>query len=210
MNFGRESYTVIARRYIYQRPSVRHCLSRGLINHSELARQICESEGIAQFDAIHSACKRFERVKRKHHEVVVKQLLADGQILLTNKISLVVLRRPKSMERLLETQSEIRKAKKKCEFVDANDMLGVIVSSEYAPILRKNFQSIYLRTETDLAQITFELGIEGEKARGILSHITGLLAFNGINIVGETCYWGVISLLLGKNDVGKAIDIFGG
>ncbi|MCB0319664.1 MAG: hypothetical protein KDD60_01990 [Bdellovibrionales bacterium] len=205
----KESVTQITRRFIFQRPSIRHCLIRGLINHSALARRICEKEEIDQFDAVHAASKRFEQNVKESFDEREQRLLREGQVLIYNQISMLVIRRPRTFDRLLELQKEIRRAGKKCEIVDGVGRVGLVVSSKYLPLLEENFQNFIIRSESELAQIVIQLNERGEAAQGIIAHVMGILAFHGINIVGENCYWGQMSILIHRRDVAKAIEYFG-
>ena len=151
---NRKSSTFETRSYILQHPSIRDCLSLGLINHSALARKICNERAIDKFDAVLAATKRFAaKANDRSSGEKISRLIEDAQVRVTNKIAVVVVNQAKDFEKLLSLQRAIRQARGRCNLIDGDEVITLIVSEQHLGLIKATLKNSVKTIVQGLAQI---------------------------------------------------------
>ena len=205
-----KSITQITRSYILGRPSIRDCLSRGLVNHSALARQICNEMGIESFDAVLAAAKRF-RISPDHDTLSdrVRSLLASAQLRVTNQIAVVVVETPRDFERLLALQRDVRRARGRFNLIDGDEVVTLIVSQQHLGQIRVALRHSIQHVSAGLAQINLLFDREIETTPGVVAFVYGLLAFHGVNVLEEMSCWTDLIVVIDEKDIPRAMEVLG-
>ncbi|MBX7137123.1 MAG: hypothetical protein K1X83_03995 [Oligoflexia bacterium] len=201
--------TRFTHRYIAERPSIKDCMRRGLINYSALSREICDNEGIERFDAVLMACRRyFNRIKdQQSQERKITQLVKQAKIRLKNKITVAILEKPRDFERLYALQKQIRSERGDFNLVEGEEAVTVIFNQDYEAEIRESFKGRIKKVVGDLAQITMIFNEKIETTSGVVSFIYGLLADNEVNVREEMSCWTDLMMVIDEKDASKAMRV---
>lgn len=204
------NYTRETRAYLLSHPSIRDCLARGLINHSALARLICEECDISSFEAVLAATQRFVPSTSSHSEKKIRSLVKNAQVRVNNKIAVLVATPPRDFEPILALQRSIRKARGTFNVIDGSEVVTIIISEQHLHMARSALRQSIRSEVKGLSQIhlIFDEGIE--TTPGVVAHFYGLLAFNGVNVREEMSCWTDLILIIDENDVPKALATLNG
>ncbi|MBN8548930.1 MAG: hypothetical protein J0M12_06420 [Deltaproteobacteria bacterium] len=197
------------RTYIWNHPSVRDCLARGLINHSALARQICDELAIKSFDAVLAAAKRVTAPNPQPLEKQIKRLINEAQVSVTNKIAVVVISPPQDFERVLLLQKNIRRARGRFNMIDGGEVVTIVLSEQHLGTVRASLKNFIRAVVTGLAQIHIIFDERIETTPGVVAHFYGLLAHHGVNVREEMSCWTDLILIVDERDVAKALEVCG-
>lgn len=199
--------TRLTQRYILEHPSVRDCLSRGLINYSALAREICGAYNVNSFDAVLMACRRYmRRVKSAvSNERKILDLVHSAKLNIRNKVIVAIIERPRQFSKLTQLQSEIRADQGDINVVHGEDVVTVITNVEYEPQIRSALKPYIKKITHNLAQITMLFDPRIEVTPGVVSYIYGLLSQNGINVLEEMSCWTDLMFVIEEADLPKAV-----
>lgn len=203
------SITRLTQKYISERPSIRDCLRRGLINYSALSREICEEEKTDKFDAVLVACRRYyNRLKKKDSlEERVRNLLRGARVRTRNQISVIILEKPRDFERLSRLQKEVREAGGDFNLIEGDHAVVVITNSEYVEEIRESFRGKIKKITSDLVQISMNFDERLETTPGVVSFVYGLLAEHGINVLEEMSCWTELMIVVNEEDSARAIRL---
>jgi hypothetical protein len=201
--------TRLTQRYISERPSVRDCLKRGLINYSALTREICKDAGMARFDAVLIACRRYyQRLKDKESfETRVRALLKTTKMRTRNRIAVAIVEKPRDFERLHRLQKVVRQERGDFNLIEGDLAVVVITNTEYVEEIREAFKGRIKKLTTDLVQISMTFDERLETTPGVVSFIYGLLAEHGINVVEEMSCWTELMLVVAEEDAARTIRL---
>ena len=203
------SITKLSRQYISDHPSIKDCLRLGLINYSALARTICSTLQIEQFDAVVVAARRYyEQIQTQvTHERKIISLIKNAKLRAHNKIAVVVIEKLRDLERLYALQKKIKKERGDFNFIEGAEALVLVTSSDYLEELRTTFKGRIIKTSENLAQITMLFDQKIETTSGVVAYVYGLLASNGINVLEEMSCWTDIMLVVAERDAAKAMRV---
>ncbi len=203
------SITRLTQHYISERPSVRDCLKRGLINYSALSREICEEFGDKHFDAVLVACRRYsERVKGKESlETKVRALLKSVSIRTTNQMAVAIVEKPRDFEKLHRLQSFVRQERGDFHLIEGAEVLVLITNQDYLPEIRAQFRGKIKKTSADLVQISMLFDERLESTPGVVSFIYGVLAEQGVNVVEEMSCWTELMMVVTEEDAPRTLRI---
>jgi len=203
------SITRLTQRYISERPSVRDCLKRGLINYSALTREICKEVGMSRFDAVLIACRRYyQRLKDKESlETKVRALLKTTKMRTRNRIVVAIVEKPRDFERLHRLQKVVRQERGDFNLIEGDQAVVVITNTEYVEEIRDAFKGRIKKLTTDLVQISMTFDERLETTPGVVSFIYGLLAEHGINVVEEMSCWTELMLVVAEEDAARSIRL---
>jgi aspartokinase len=199
----------ITHRYISERPSIKDCLKRGLINYSALAREICLQLDNKNFDAVLVACRRYiQRIRTNAtHEKRITDLVRRARIRLRNQISIVIIEKPRDFERIYRMQREIKAARGDFHLVEGEDSLTLITNTEYIPGIRESFKGRIKQITENQVQITMIFDAKIETTSGVVAFIYSLMAENGINVREEMSCWTDLMMVLDEHDAAKAMRV---
>lgn len=201
----------LSKDYIAQHHSLKECLRRGLINYSALAREICDSSGIKQFDAVLVACRRLaSRLKSQTSEAKrIRALLRQARLELKNRIAVAIIEKPRDFERLYLLQKSIKKQRGDFNIIEGSHAIVVISEEKFLPEIKDTFRGGILKLTQGLAQISMSFDEKIESTPGVVAQIYGLLADSGINVLEEMSSWIELMIVVEEKDAVKAIQVLG-
>ena len=200
--------TKAVEKYISERPSIKDCLKRKMINYSSLSRQISGETGIRNFDAILIACRRYV-YKLKSEEVLEKRIievLKKSKIQVKNKIIAVVLEKTIYYNDIIELEKEIKKNDETLHIMEGANAITLVTSSDYLESIKKLFKGQIIKVSKDLAEINVKSPRELENTPGVLAQMCSLFAERGINIVESMSCWTDTLFVINENDVAKVME----
>jgi hypothetical protein len=204
MNFAR-----LARDYVSQRHHLKECLRRGLVNHSALAREVCDFAKTDRFDAVLIACRRLaSRLKSQVSEGKrIRQLLKQARIELKNRVVVVVIEKPRDYERLYLLQKSIKKERGDFNIIEGAHAIVIISEQKFLASIREAFRTGILKITQALAQISMTFDEKIESTPGVVAQIYGLLADNGINVLEEMSSWIELMIVVDEKEAVQAMKI---
>lgn len=179
------------RDYLKNRPYVLEALEKGIVNLSELSRQIQKELKVNNIIAIKAALRRFseELQKRKHkREEKVLKILKESNITLHDGNSVVVTSKPLEIEGIIK----VNLGGKIVYLTDKNNL------GKLNGVLQKH---------EDCVMIVIHSPTELESTPGVVAFLTSLLAEQNINIVEFISCWTDTIIVVEKKDSLKTYEI---
>jgi hypothetical protein len=193
-------------------------LKKGIINYSELARQLLPKiktqNNKANFSSVLIALQRlYEEVKHEKQESSFKEILRGSELIMKTNIVDLTLERTKEVTKLVsEISKEIR--------WDMGDVMFIIQgTSEITVILdKKNLKRFdrvknrIIETREDLAMLSLrepeELSSYSKGIVGFLAFLTSSLADKKINIWEAATTYKQNIFIISESDLAKAYETF--
>jgi hypothetical protein len=172
------------RNAIERDPVVRFGLSRGLVNHRALAREIqAKSPGSVSFDALLSAIRRYpvQRTQEKRGRAG-KMIL---RLAMKNKVAVLSLKNDNETQKTIARFSEEvnYSAGETFRVISTLDYVSVTLDAKNAERFETRVPKSTVRKKTGgLAELTIEMSAEVEESPGALAAIVGELALNEVNV----------------------------
>ena len=162
---------------IYSDISLQKDLTRGLINHRALARDIIDKYSLdASLDSVISAIRRVEIEPMKEADKKISNLFKDAAISTRNNLVCFTLK----SEAIVLLQ---KVASKNVRIVTGHEEIKVIVEKGKYEIVHDIFSPYIVKVEKDLGEVGIKLAEEAAKTYGVMSRIANEIALNKINIV---------------------------
>jgi hypothetical protein len=198
--------------YIREHPYVKACLKRGMVNYSSLARLVAKELGIGKAsskEAIVVAARRFgEKLKGEaDHEKNTMGLLSKSEMDIKNKIAVFVAEKSIDLERVDEIQKAVRKESGTFYIIEGSGNYTIITQEKYSGSVREMAKSKIIEQKKELILITLRSPEAIEETTGVLYYITSLFAENGINLVELISCWTDTLLVIGADDMDKAVKL---
>ena len=179
------------RKYLKNRPYVLEALEKGIVNLSELSRQIQKELKIANLIAIKAALRRFSEELKKHkhkREERVMKLLKESSITVHDGKAVVVTSKPSEIE----------------------DKIKVSLGREFVYLTEKASLgkiSGVLQRHEDCVMIVIHSPSELESTPGFVAFLTSLLAEQNINIIEFISCWTDTIIVVERKDSLKTYEI---
>jgi len=169
-------------------PSIRQCMSQGIINTTALAKYIIKEKNLdASLDAVSSALRRYNIEKYDEMFLSAQNMITHTTNLSTkSNLANVILSKDTEIQKLIPEFFAIIK-------YDRGDVLRIIQADESIKVLinEKNLKKIVdilpkgkiLSIDENLAEINLHLNPKAKDTPGVLAIITNELALNGVSIV---------------------------
>ena len=195
-------------KYIVGHPSIRDCLRLGLINHSALARLISKDKKVDSVQALIAACRRYEQKQKGKaaKDSLVRQLVRTARISTKNKISALIVEKPREFGRVLELQKRVKDKNGDFQVLEGLEAITILTNSIFVSLCRELFKGRLLKLNQDLVQITMRFTDKIESTPGVLWFLYGILAEQEVNIVEEMSCWTEVHLVVNEKDAPRAID----
>ena len=195
--------------YISQRPSIKDCLKKDLINFSALARSISKETKLKKLDAIMIACRRYRLRLKKYEqsEELIRELLQKAKLRVKTKIAVVTAEKPRDLSPLYQLQKKIRLNRGDFLLVEADEVITIITNMEYVETIETQLRSNLLKSRRNLAQLTMIFDRRLETTSGVMFFIFGLLAERGINVFDEVSCWTDVVLVIEERALASALDV---
>ncbi|MEK6916769.1 MAG: hypothetical protein AABW92_03415 [Nanoarchaeota archaeon] len=195
--------------YISSHPSIRDCVSKGLINYSALAREICDELKIDSFDAVLIAIRRYflKINSNENQEKEILKLLKNVKVRVRNKILVTIMDKPRDMEKIYMFQKKIKKDKGDFNLIEGENSITLVTNSKYSKEIKEEFKHWIIKNSENLVQIAIIFDPQIETTPGIVNYVYGLLAENGINILEEMSCWTDLMIIIDEKDLAKTMKV---
>ena len=194
--------------YVKEHPNIKHCLKKGLINYSSLARLVAKELNIekkSSKEAILIAARRFAQKLQKEvsHELEIKKLLSKSELDIKTKISVLICSKSGSQD-FLGVGKDIQKQGGFFSVLEGSDNYTVIVQERFVKAIEDKTEVI--KKNKDLALIIFKSPKEIYETHGVVSFLSSLFGENGVNIVEFLSSWTDTLFIIESKDLQKAIS----
>ncbi|MDD9953178.1 MAG: hypothetical protein OXR66_02490 [Candidatus Woesearchaeota archaeon] len=196
--------------YIREHPDVKRCLKKGLINYSALSRHIAAELGIEKqtsMEAILIACRRMkEQLKEEAgYEKAVKELLAESELEVRNKIVVYIFEKNIDYEKLETVQKVARNEHNIFYLLEGSDNYTLITHDKYSQEIEKQFKLKIMRANKNVALINYKTPKDVEGTCGFVAYITSLFTEHGVNIIEILSCWTDNIFVIEAKDVPKVM-----
>jgi aspartokinase len=168
-------------------PSIRRCMSQGLINTTALAKYILKEKKMdATLDAVSSAIRRYKLDKYDEIFDTANRIVSFGELSTKSKLANIAVIKDSEIQQLLPKLFSI------IQF-NRGDVLRIIQADEAIKILvnEKNLEKVkdllpkkkIVKIDRNLAELNIHLHPEAVKTPGIISVISNELSMNNINVM---------------------------
>ncbi len=201
--------TQITHQYVRQDGAVLDCISRGLLNFSALAREICERKNLEAFDAVLMACRRFpkEAGTRSERDRQISELIRSSKIVLRSKMIVATIDKASVLQRALSLQQLIYKRKGDFKLIEGEETLTIVTNEEYLSTIRETFGRSVKDVGTNLVQITMVFSEKLVTTVGVCAYVYQLFADSGINLREEMSCWTDVMVVIDEHNMAKAMEI---
>jgi hypothetical protein len=194
-----ESVSELVWLYVKQRPFLKEVLRQGVVNHSALARKIAadvfgspKNQNAVKMALIRLAAKMGRLESDLEARILV--ILKESSMVLKSKVAVVIAKRELDGIRPL---SQVKSGRHITYIIEQRDL-------ERLP------QKVLWKHKDNLNLITIESPEALEEVPGVISHILGALASEGVNVVEFiSCYTDTL-LVVREADTEKAYRILSG
>ncbi len=197
--------------YIMDRPSIKDCVKKDMINYSKLARAVIRDCGMDEkdFDAVLIACRRVrdKLSKEKSFEKPIIDLLKKSKVEIKNKMIVGIVERSVNFDLLVEIGKEIKKQKEILHLVEGTSTFTLITSEEFEDLLKNNLGSKLIKIEKNLVEIVIKSSEELESTPGVVAYLYSLFGEYGINIAETTSCWTDTIFVIEKKYLSKAVEV---
>ena len=197
------------RRILSLHPEIRWCLHHGLINASALARFLGKQYRLSKQASIATACCRLARSGSVtlRQDQRIRQLLSKANITTFGEVSVLILERSISLERLLQMQANIRQRGKPCSLIEGESAYTLVCESQSAALIRARFSSALVSSVDGLVKLTLTLDRSLEVTPGVVGYVCSLLGGHGINIREMMSCWTDLMLVVDQKDLGQTLTL---
>jgi aspartokinase len=198
------------REHLDAHPTLGDAIRLGIGNYSAIARRICEDLGLTGTDAVVAACRRYPRGRgESHREAGIRRVMRKSRIETRTKVAALTLSQGADvLQRLGDVVEELLDENLLCRVIQVSRGTVVIVDEDSAPrVLRRLRESQLISVRKNLVEVAVTSPESIEETPGLLRHLAGVLAAQGINIVEAlSCYTDTI-FLLNEGDLNAALAV---
>lgn len=198
------------RAYLDSHPTLADALRAGVANHSALARRVAAELDVRGIDAVLAACRRYPRGRGElFREGSIRRVLRKSRIETRTKVAAVTLGQGTDvLQRLGDVVEELLDESSLCRVIQVSRGTVVLVDEDSLDRLLKPLrEEQVVRIRRNLVEVAVTSPESIEETPGLLRHLTGVLAAQGINIVEAlSCYTDTI-FLLDQSDLARAIAV---
>ncbi len=186
------------REYLDAHPVLGDALRLKVANVSAVARRVAEDLDLSASEAVVAACRRYHRGGELFREAGVRRVLRKSRIETRTKVAAItVTQGPDVLQRLGDVVEELLDESLLCRVIQVSRGTVIIVDEESLPrVLRTLRESQLISIRKNLVEVAVTSPESIEETPGLLRHLSGVLAAQGINIVEAlSCYTDTIFLL---------------
>jgi aspartokinase len=187
------------REYLDAHPVLGDAIRMRIGNHSAIARRITEDLGLSATDAVLAACRRYPRGRgESSREAGVLRVMRKSRIETRTKVAALTLSQGADvLQRLGDVVEELLDESLLCRVIQVSRGTVVIVDEDSVPrVLRRLRETQLISLRKNLVEVAVTSPESIEETPGLLRHLAGVLAAQGINIVEAlSCYTDTIFLL---------------
>ena len=187
------------REYLDGHPTLGDAIRLRIGNYSAIARKISADLGIPTSDAVLAACRRYPRGRGDvTREAGIYRVMRKSRIETRTKVAAITLGQGADiLQRLGDVVEELLDESLLCRVIQVSRGTVVIVDEDSVPrVLRRLRESEMISLRKNLVEVAVTSPESIEETPGLLRHLAGVLAAQGINIVEAlSCYTDTIFLL---------------
>ena len=203
--------TEITNEYIKEHAYIKSCLKKRLINYSSLARLISKELNIEKKtskEAILIAARRFqEKLKQEiNYEKKIKNLLADSQIEIKNKVTIFIFEKNLNFDQLHDIWKFITKDSGVFYLLEGSGHYSIITQDKYAKLFQTKFGRNIITTHENQALINYKSQKDIEYVPGVVAYLTSLFTEHSINITEIMSFWTDTLFIINNDDANKAMS----
>ena len=192
-------------------PSIRRCMSKGLINNTALARYIIEEKKLdSTLDAVSSAIRRYELDKNVEIFSTANKIVSLGSISTKSKLANIALMKDTQVEQLLPKLFSIIQFHRGdvLRIIQADEAIKILVNEKNLDTVLKLFpKNKIIKIDRNLAEINMHLHPEAVNTPGIIAIISNELAINEINVMETMSCVPEMLWFVKEKDVLKAYNV---
>jgi aspartokinase len=197
------------REYLDAHPVIADAIRLGIGNYSAIARRVSDELGTKATDAIVAACRRYPRGPEAFREAGVRRVLRKSRIETRTKVAAVTVTEGVDvLQRLGDVVEELLDENSLCRLIQVSRGTVIMVDEDSVPrITRALREGQLISVRKNLSELAVTSPESIEETPGLLRHLTGILAAQGINIVEAlSCYTDTI-FLLHHDDLAAAMTV---
>ena len=194
-----KSTALRVREYLDGHPAVADAIRLGIGNYSAIARRVAVEVRAPSPAAIVAACRRYPRGRgESFREAGVRRVLRRSRLETRTKVAAITLSQGADvLQRLGDVVEELLDENSLCRLIQVSRGTVVIVDEDSVPrVLRRLREHQVISIRKNLVEVSVTSPESIEETPGLLRHLAGVLAAQGINIVEAlSCYTDTIFLL---------------
>lgn len=187
------------REYLDAHPTLGDAIRLRIGNYSAIARRVSNDLGISATDAVLAACRRYSRGRGENvRDAGILRVMRKSRIETRTKVAALTLSQGADvLQRLGDVVEELLDESLLCRVIQVSRGTVVIVDEDSVPrVLRRLRDSQLISVRKNLVEVAVTSPESIEETPGLLRHLAGVLASQGINIVEAlSCYTDTIFLL---------------
>ncbi len=187
------------REYLDADPVLADAIRSGVANHSAIARRVALDLGMTRREAVIAAVRRFPRGRGEAvREAGVRRILRKSRIETWTKVAAITLTLGSDvLHHLGDVVEELLDEGSLCRVIQVSRGTVVLVDEDsVGRVLRTLREAQVVRVRKGLVEVAVTSPESIEETPGLLRHLSGILAAQGINIVEAlSCYTDTIFLL---------------
>lgn len=201
----------IARRvrdFLDARPVLGDAVRAGVANHTAVARRVADELGIRQVEAVVAACRRYPKGRAEgSREAGIRRVLRKSRIESRSRVAAITIGLGADvLQRLGDVVEELLDENLLCRVIQVSRGTVILVDEDSVPrVVRAIRENQVVRVRRGLVEVAVTSPESIEETPGLLRHLTGVLASQGINIVEAlSCFTDTI-FLVDQGDLSAAI-----
>ncbi len=197
------------RAYLDTHPVLADAIRLRIANYSAIARRVSEDLGLSGGEAVLAACRRYPRGTESFRETGIRRVLRKSRIETRTKVAAItVVQSVDVLQRLGDVVEELLDENSLCRLIQVSRGTVIIVDEDSVPrVTRPLRESQLISVRKNLIEVAVTSPESIEETPGLLRHLAGVLAAQGINIVEAlSCYTDTI-FLLDDSDLSAATSV---
>lgn len=201
----------ITSQYINEHPYIKHCLKKGLINYSALARHIAKELDIGKKSSkeaiLVAARRKHESLKGEiRQEKEIRRLLSDSEMEIKNRMAVFILDKGADFDSLKMMQAKAKKESGLSYALEGSGNYTVIIQEKYSRLVEKGMRHHIIKANRNMALIIIKSPKEIEGLPGVVAYLASLFAENGVNIYEFLSCWTDTIFIISQSDISRAVN----
>jgi hypothetical protein len=198
--------------YIKKYPAIISCLKNNLINYSSLSRFVAKELKIEKESSIEAILVAIRRYQKKLEDKSsldnrVMDVLKKSEILLKNKISVLIFEKNEFLESIVDFQKKVHNLRGVFYVLEGTSTFTIITQEKFVCELKKNCKSRIVCENLNLALIRIESPKEIEDVPGVVAFLTYIFSENEINILEFISSWTDTLFIVEKKNVDRVLEL---
>lgn len=198
----------LTEKYIREHPSIRDCLSKGLINYSALSRFISQQLNInkkTSMEAILVASRRYkDKLDNKILENQIIDLFKNSSFNIKNKITVFIIEKNIYSKDIIEIENKIKKNRGIFFSIEGTKTITLITEDRDNALIDEKLKNYIISKNSGLSLISiYSPGIE--TTPGAIAYLTSQFFENNINIIEIMSSWNDTIIIVKSEDINDTL-----